>query len=182
MYTSNYLKPEKNYFEPSVYRFVFAFKGQPFASAVTNSTPTFTLIDFGMVQDFRMKMRDLKCQKFTFANAKLRIVGKVSSFVQYIKDDAPIGQYKFASTVVRGLTEALDVDSIAGTKLVSQLTGKPEDTKPSPVLDTEPSPGPATETSQSQEVQRCCCAQCSAYSRSCGPSLSRAGASCAPSC
>lgn len=164
--------------------FVFSYRGQPFAAAVTSNcpAPTSTLIDFAMVRDFKMKMTDFKCQKFSFANQKLRIVGKISSFVQYVKDGTPLGQYKFSATVVRGLTQALDVDSIAGTKLVSQLTGKPEDTKPSPVLDTEPSPGPATETSQSQEVQRCCCAQCSAYSRSCGPSLSRAGASCASSC
>ena len=146
MSTSNYLKTEKvtlsHQYPDSDTEFVFAFKGQPFASAVTNSTPTSTLIDFGMVRDFKMKMTDFKCQKFTFANQKLRIVGKVSSFVQYIKDGAPIGQYKFAATVVRGLTEALDVDSIAGIKLVSQLTGKSEDAKPSPVLDAKPSPEP----------------------------------------
>ena len=114
--------------------FVFSYRGQPFAAAVASNylAPTSRLIDFAMVRDFKMKMTDFKCQKFSFANQKLRIVGKISSFVQYVKDGTPLGQYKFSATVVRGLTQALDVDSIAGTKLVSQLTGQSGDAKPSP--------------------------------------------------
>ena len=121
--------------------FVFSYRGQPFAAAVTSNcpAPTSTLIDFAMVRDFKMKMTDFKCQKFSFANQKLRIVGKISSFVQYVKDGTPLGQYKFSATVVRGLTQALDVDSIAGTKLVSQLTGQSGDAKPSPEPDAKPS-------------------------------------------
>ena len=53
----------------------------------------------------------------------MRILGKVSTYVQYVKDGAPIGQCQFTATVVRGLTQSLDVDSIAGAKLVSKLTG-----------------------------------------------------------
>ena len=129
--------------------FVFSYRGQPFAAAIASScpAPTSTLIDFAMVRDFKMKMTDFKCQKFSFANQKLRIVGKISSFVQYVKDGTPLGQYKFSATVVRGLTQALDVDSIAGTRLVSQLTGKSEDVKPSPEPAAKPSPKPAAKTS-----------------------------------
>ena len=129
--------------------FVFSYRGQPFAAAVTSNcpAPTSTLIDFAMVRDFKMKMTDFKCQKFSFANQKLRIVGKISSFVQYVKDGTPLGQYKFSATVVRGLTQALDVDSIAGTKLVSQLTGQSGDAKPSTEPAAKPSAKPAAKLS-----------------------------------
>ena len=71
-----------------------------------------------------MKMTDLKCQRFSFGGQKtMRILGKVSTYVQYVKDGTPIGQCQFTATVVRGLTQSLDVDSIAGAKLVSKLTG-----------------------------------------------------------
>ena len=53
----------------------------------------------------------------------MRILGKVSTYVQYVKDGTPIGQCQFTATVVRGLTQSLDADSIAGAKLVSKLTG-----------------------------------------------------------
>ena len=118
--------------------FVFAFRGQPFATTIPSSNPTpTTLIDFSLVRDLKMKMTDLKCKRFTYANQKMRILGQVSHFVQYVKDGAPMGQCQFSATVVRGLTQALDVDTIAGTKLVSKLTGtsdKPasEDGKVSP--------------------------------------------------
>ena len=129
--------------------FVFSYRGQPFAAAVASNcpAPTSTLIDFAMVRDFKMKMTDFKCQKFSFANQKLRIVGKISSFVQYVKDGTPLGQYKFSATVVRGLTQALDVDSIAGTKLVSQLTGQSGDAKPSAEPAAKLSAEPAANTS-----------------------------------
>ena len=104
--------------------FVFAFRGQPFATTISSNNPTpTTLIDFSLVRDLKMKMTDLKCKRFTYANQKMRILGQITHFVQYVKDGAPMGQCKFSATVVRGLTQALDVDSIAGTKLVSKLTG-----------------------------------------------------------
>ena len=105
--------------------FVFSYRGQPFATTISSScqSPT-TLIDFSLVRDLKMKMTDLKCQRFSFGGQKtMRILGKVSTYVQYVKDGAPIGQCQFTATVVRGLTQSLDVDSIAGAKLVSKLTG-----------------------------------------------------------
>ena len=62
----------------------------------------------------------------------MRIIGKVATFVQYVKDGTPMGQYYFSATVVRGLTNCLDVEAIAGTKLVSHLTGSPVDVKETP--------------------------------------------------
>ena len=39
---------------------------------------TLSLIDFNLVQDLGMKIKDIQCSKFTFADSKLRILGKVS--------------------------------------------------------------------------------------------------------
>ena len=105
--------------------FVFSYRGQPFATTISSfcQSPT-TLIDFSLVRDLKMKMTDLKCQRFSFGGQKtMRILGKVSTYVQYVKDGTPMGQCQFTATVVRGLTQSLDVDSIAGAKLVSKLTG-----------------------------------------------------------
>ena len=39
--------------------FVFAFRGQPFATTIPSSNPTpTTLIDFSLVRDLKMKMTD----------------------------------------------------------------------------------------------------------------------------
>ena len=55
--------------------FVFAFRGQPFATTIPSSNPTpTTLIDFSLVRDLKMKMTDLKCKRFTYANQKMRSV------------------------------------------------------------------------------------------------------------
>ena len=115
--------------------FVFVYKSQPFATSVLSSgtAPSNTLIDASLVKEFKLKMTDYKCQRFNFMGQKLRCLGRVSTFVQYVKDGMPIGQYLFSAVVVRGLTESLDVEAIAGSKLVSHLTsGSPVDAKATP--------------------------------------------------
>ena len=114
--------------------YVFVYKGQPFATTILSSgpTPTNTLIDASLVKNFKLKMSGYKCERFNFLGQKMRIIGKVANFVQYVKDGTPMGQYYFSATVVRGLTESLDVEAIAGTKLVSHLTGSPVDVKETP--------------------------------------------------
>ena len=114
--------------------YVFVYKSQPFATSVLSSgpTPNNNFIDASLVKEFKFKMTDYKSQKFNFMGHKLRCVGKVSTFVQYVKDGMPLGQYLYSAIVVRGLTNSLDVEAIAGTKLVSHLTGSPLDTKETP--------------------------------------------------
>ena len=114
--------------------YVFVYKSQPFATSVLSSgqTPNNTFIDASLVKEFKLKMTDYKSQKFNFMGHKLRCVGKVSTFVQYVKDGMPLGQYLYSAIVVRGLTNCLDVEAIAGAKLVSHLTGSPVDTKDTP--------------------------------------------------
>ena len=105
--------------------YVFVYKGQPFATSVLSCGPTphNTLIDATLVRNLKLKMTDYKCQRFNFAGQNMRCVGKVSTFVQYVKDGMPLGQFLFSATVVRGLTECLDVESIAGPKVAAHLTG-----------------------------------------------------------
>ena len=114
--------------------FVFVYKSQPFATSVLSSgtAPNNTLIDASLVKEFKLKMSDYKCQRFNFMGQKLRCLGKVSTFVQYVKDGMPLGQFLYSAIVVRGLTNCLDVEAIAGAKLVSHLTGSPVDTKGTP--------------------------------------------------
>ena len=114
--------------------YVFVYKGQPFATSVLSSGPIphNTLIDATLVRNLKLKMTDFKCQRFNFAGQNMRCVGKVSTFVQYVKDGMPLGQFLFSATVVRGLTECLDVESIAGPKVAAHLTGSTEGAKGTP--------------------------------------------------
>ena len=73
--------------------FVFVCKGKPFATLVSSNipTPTSNLIDYDLVKDLSLKMTDLQCRKFYFAGNKFRILGKVSTTVQCIKEGALSG-------------------------------------------------------------------------------------------
>ena len=64
--------------------FVFACKGRPFATLVSENLPIpdTNLIDHHMVRDLGLKISNLQCRKFHFAGHIMRILGRVSTTVQ----------------------------------------------------------------------------------------------------
>ena len=68
--------------------FVFCCKNRPFAVLCSSSlpTPAASLIDHNLVMELGLKITDLQCKKISFAGRKLRLLGKISTTVQCIKD------------------------------------------------------------------------------------------------
>ena len=99
--------------------FVVACKGRPFSilTAPSFTTPTTTLIDFNLVRDLKLNMTDLQCAKIQYGGHKMRILGKISTSVQCIKDGSQAGNLHLKATVVQDLYQTFDTHSIAGTKL-----------------------------------------------------------------
>ena len=105
--------------------FVFCSRAQPFVVLVPGGDlhiPTSTLIDFSLVRDLKLKISDMKCQKFSYGGFNMRIVGQVTTHVQCIKEGFPVGKIHFTASVVRGLSTNLDTDSVAGTRLAKLLS------------------------------------------------------------
>ena len=55
--------------------YVFSCRGQPFVTSISQDQfpPSSTLIDFQLVRDFKLKLKNVQCQKITFAGFKMRI-------------------------------------------------------------------------------------------------------------
>ena len=104
--------------------FVFSRRGQTFAVLVPGDLPlpTSNLIDLSLANDMKLKISNLKCQKYSYGGFNMRIVGQVTTHVQCIKDGYPVGKIHFTASVVRGLSTNLDTDSVAGTKLARLLS------------------------------------------------------------
>ena len=72
-------------------------------------TPTSNLIDYDLIRDLSLKMTDLQCQKFHFAGNKFRILGKVSTTVQCIKEGSLSGvNFHIKALVVSDLNKIMD--------------------------------------------------------------------------
>ena len=95
---------------------MFVVKGRPFPCLVSPHlpTPTSSLIDYDLVRDLGLKMTDLRCQKFSFAGFKLRILGKVSLTVQCINDGVSFGTFHIKGNVILHLAKSLDTECVAG--------------------------------------------------------------------
>ena len=117
--------------------FVVACKGRPFSILTVPNfpIPASTLIDFNLVRDLKIRMSELQCAKFHYGGHKLRILGKISTSVQCIKDGNQAGTLHLKATVVQDLYQTFETHSIAGTKLSEKFVGPPYHLSPK----TEPS-------------------------------------------
>ena len=99
--------------------FVFACKGRPFAALISDNlpVPASTLIDHNMVRDLGLKMSNLQCRKFHFAGHRMRILGRISTAVQCVKDGRTNGGFHLKGLVVTNLDQYLDTQVIAGAKM-----------------------------------------------------------------
>ena len=82
--------------------FVFVSKGRPFPCLVSPflPTPTASLLDYNLVRELGLKMKDIQCQKFSYAGFKMRILGKVSTTVQCVHDGVSSGAFHIKANVV----------------------------------------------------------------------------------
>jgi len=99
--------------------FVFACKGRPFAVLVSDNlpTPATNLIDHTLVRELGLKMSDLQCRKYFFAGHRMRVLGRISTAVQCVKDGRTNGSFHLKGLVVTNLDQFLDTQVIAGTKM-----------------------------------------------------------------
>ena len=104
--------------------FVVACKGRPFTILASNNLPTplASYIDHKLVMELKLRMSDLQCSKLFFGSKKLRILGKISTTVQCIRNGQVLGNLYIKASVVENLCENFDVHCIAGTKLSQLLT------------------------------------------------------------
>ena len=82
--------------------FVLACKGRPFSLLTSPQLPTppVNYVDYGLIQDLRLRMNDLQCRKLFFGGEKLRILGHVSTSVQCIVNGSSFGNIHFKAYVI----------------------------------------------------------------------------------
>merc|ERR1719192_2188070 len=120
------------YDHPDQREFVFTIKGRPFSMLSTPKlpVPSLSLIDYNLVRELGLKMKELQCSKFSYGGSRFRILGKISQTVQTIKDGVMNGTAHLRAAVVENLTAVFDTHSIAGKKMTELLEKKVE-TNPS---------------------------------------------------
>ena len=122
--------------------FIFCVKGKPFPCLVSPKLPpsTETLLDYAMVRELGLKMKNLQCKRFSYANYNMRVLGTVITTVQCIQDGEMCGTTTIKADVVQDLAKNLDVECVAGQKMTVQLRGN--SCTPSGALSPRASPKP----------------------------------------
>ena len=130
-------------YSPDMKEFVFAIRGRPFAmlSSQKLPVPPVSLIDYDLVRDLGLEMKDLQCTKHTFGGQKMRILGRISQTLQTIQDGAVSGTAHVRANVVENLHKTFDTHSIAGQQVLSSLqppSDHPSDVETSPRHRSQP--------------------------------------------
>ena len=104
--------------------FVVACKGRPFTilSSTNLPTPLASYIDHKLAAELKLRISDLQCSKLCFGSKKMRVLGKISTTVQCIRNGQVSGNLYIKASVVENLCENFDVHCIAGNKLSQLLT------------------------------------------------------------
>ena len=142
--------------------FIVACKGRPFSILMAPQfpTPNVTYMDYDLVQSLNIRMSELQCRKLSYCGQKLRILGKISTSVQCIKDGVSCGNLQYKAHVVEDLRKVFDTHSIAGSKLSSKLLGQENypptnnSTEPTDEDDTEHSSSEAATTTEPKKKKR----------------------------
>ena len=109
------------------HEFVVSCKGSPFTilSSTNLPTPLSSYIDHKLVAELKLRISDLQCSKLFFGSKKMRILGKISTTVQCIRNGQISGNLYIKASVVENLCENFDVHCVAGNKLSQLLTSPP---------------------------------------------------------
>ena len=102
----------------------FSCKNRPFAVLCSKylPTPATTLIDHNLIMELGLKLTDLQCKKISFAGRKLRLLGKISTTVQCIKEGKMFANINLRASVVENLKDVIDSHCIAGQKMAQMLS------------------------------------------------------------
>ena len=115
--TYNYSGAEKEH--------VLACKNRPFAVLCSTNlpTPSSSLIDHNLVKELGLKMTNLQCKKIVFLGRKLRLLGKISTTVQCIRNGNVCFNIHFRASVIENLSNVIDSHCVAGQKMALLLSG-----------------------------------------------------------
>ena len=104
--TYNYSGAEKEH--------VLACKNRPFAVLCSTNlpTPSSSLIDHNLVRELGLKMTNLQCKKIVFLGRKLRLLGKISTTVQCIRNGNVCFNIHFRASVIENLSYAMSLTLI----------------------------------------------------------------------
>ena len=91
-------------------------------------------------------MSDLQCKKISFAGQKLRLLGKISTTVQCIKNGKMFANIHLRASVVENLKIVIDSHCIAGQKMALMLSSSNV-----PSLDEDDYEQEAVDTARSQQ-------------------------------
>jgi len=135
--------------------FIFACKGRPFAVLVSDNlpTPATNLIDHNLVRELGLKMSDLQCRKYYFAGHRMRVLGRVSTAVQCVKDGRTNGSFHLKGLVVTNLDQFLDTQVVAGAKMRGNILKTSSKLFNERKCSTEDSDGVNSNTSLESDVE-----------------------------
>ena len=82
-----------NKYDGGLKEFIFSFKNRPFGMAVspTLPVPSSSLIDFSLVQQLSLPMKNIQYKKFSYNDLQFRIVGQISITAQCVKSGSLSG-------------------------------------------------------------------------------------------
>ena len=103
--------------------YVFSCKGRPFAALVSPHlpTPTSSLLDYDLVKKLGLPLVDIQCRKFYFGGHRMRILGRVSTAVQCVKDGRINGNFHIKGLVISDLYQMMDTHCVAGARMQEKL-------------------------------------------------------------
>ena len=124
--------------------FIFCVKGRPFPVLVSPKLPSTpeTLLDYDMVREIGLKMKELQCKRFNYGGYQMRVFGTVTTTVQCIQDGEMCGTTTIRADVIQNLAKNLHVECVASEKLASQLRGKSSCTSSGAPRPSSPKPSP----------------------------------------
>ena len=103
--------------------YLFSCKGRPFVALVSPNlpTPSSSLIDYDLIRKMGLTMTDLQCRKLYFGGHKMRILGRVSTAVQCIKDGRINGNFHVKGLVIADLYQMMETHCVAGARMQERL-------------------------------------------------------------
>ena len=143
--------------------YIFCVKSRPFPVLVSSKLPATeeTLLDYDMVRELGLRMKELQCKRFSYAGYQMRVFGTVTTTVQCIQDGEMCGTTTIRADVIQNLAKNLSVECVASQRLSSQLQGKncnssgaPSTPRASPKSKPKPKPSPKTPTPPTSPVSR----------------------------
>ena len=79
------------------------------------------MIDYDLIRKMGLTMTDIQCRKFYFGGQKIRILGRVSTAVQCVKDGRINGNFHVKGLVITGFYQMMETHCVAGARMQEKL-------------------------------------------------------------